>query len=113
MKITEEPKETPTTPTSEKPVEKNDKPKGNTPVPTTPVPNTPVKNSSEPNTPVENTSVKKVETDIIQKQNSESTKMLPNTGESPSMLLLTIGLTFTIIGLTILSTVAFSLFRKK
>ena len=109
LKITEEPKETPTTPTSEKPVKKNDKPKGNTPVPTTPVPNTPVKNSSEPNTPVENTSV---ENDVIQKQNSESAKTLPNTGESPSNILLTIGLTFTAIGLTILSTLAFKLLRK-
>ena len=112
LKITEEPKETPTTPTSEKPVEKNDKPKGNTPVPTTPVPNTPVKNSSEQNTPIENTKVEKVETDIIQKQNSESTKTLPNTGESPSNILLTIGLTFTAIGLTILSKLAFTLLRK-
>ena len=112
LKITEEPKETPTTPTSEKPVEKNDKPKGNTPVPTTPVPNTPVKNSSEQNTPVENTSVEKVETDVIQKQNSESTKTLPNTGESPSNILLTIGLTFTAIGLTILSKLALTLLRK-
>lgn len=112
LKITEEPKETPTTPTSEKPVEKNDKPKGNTPVPTTPVPNTPVKNFSEQNTPVENTSVEKVETDVIQKQNSESTKTLPNTGESPSNILLTIGLTFTAIGLTILSKLAFTLLRK-
>lgn len=112
LKIKEEPKETPTTPTSEKPVEKNDKPKGNTPVPTTPVPNTPVKNSSEQNTPVENTSVEKVETDIIQKQNSESAKTLPNTGESPSNILLTIGLTFTAIGLTILSKLAFTLLRK-
>lgn len=107
LKITEEPKETPTTPTSEKPVEKNDKPKGNTPVPTTPV-----KNSSEQNTPVENTSVEKVENDVIQKQNSESTKTLPNTGESPSNILLTIGLTFTAIGLTILSKLAFTLLRK-
>lgn len=105
LKITEEPKETPTTPTSEKPVEKNDKPKSNTPVPTTPVPNTPVKNSSEPNTPVENTSVEKVETDVIQKQNSESTKTLPNTGESPSALLF-------IIGLTVLSASVFTLLRK-
>lgn len=112
LKITEEPKETPTTPTSEKPVEKNDKPKGNTPVPTTPVPNTPVKNSSEPNTPVENTSVEKLETDVIQKQNSESAKTLPNTGESPSNILLTIGLTFTTIGLTILSKLALTLLRK-
>lgn len=112
LKITEEPKETPTTPTSEKPVEKNDKPKGNTPVSTTPVPNTPVKNSSEPNTPVENTSMEKVETDIIQKQNSESAKTLPNTGESPSNILLIIGLTFTAIGLTILSKLAFTLLRK-
>lgn len=109
LKITEEPKETPTTPTSEKPVEKNDKPKGNTPVPTTHVPNTPVKNSSEQNTPVENTSV---ENDVIQKQNSESEKTLPNTGESPSNILLTIGLTFTAIGLTILSKLAFTLLRK-
>lgn len=107
LKITEEPKETPTTPTSEKPVEKNDKPKGNTPVPTTPV-----KNSSEQNTPVENTSVEKVENDVIQKQNSESTKTLPNTCESPSNILLTIGLTFTAIGLTILSKLAFTLLRK-
>jgi lpxtg cell wall surface protein, collagen binding domain protein len=112
LKITEEPKETPTTPTSEKPVEKNDKPKGNTPVPTTPVPNTPVKNSSEQNTPVENTSMEKVETDVIQKQNSESTKTRPNTGESPSNILLTIGLTVTAIGLTILITLAFKLLRK-
>lgn len=100
LKITEEPKETPTTPTSEKPVEKNDKPKGNTPVPTTPVPNTPVKNSSE-----QNTSVEKVETDIIQNQNSENTKTLPNTGESPSALLF-------IIGLTVLSASVFTLLRK-
>ena len=105
LKITEEPKETPTSPTSEKPVEKNDKPKGNTPVPTTPVPNTPVKNSSEQNTSVKNTSVKKVETDIIQKQNSESTKTLPNTGESASALLF-------IIGLTVLSASVFTLLRK-
>ena len=102
LKITEEPKETPTTPTSEKPVDKNDKPKDNTPVPTTPVPNTPVKNSSEPNTPVENTSV---ENDVIQKQNSESEKTLPNTGESPSVLLF-------IIGLTVLSASVFTLLRK-
>ena len=105
LKITEEPKETPTSPTSEKPVEKNDKPKGNTPVPTTPVPNTPVKNSSEQNTSIKNTSVKKVETDIIQKQNSESTKTLPNTGESASALLF-------IIGLTVLSASVFTLLRK-
>lgn len=105
LKITEEPKETPTTPTSEKPVEKNDKPKDNTPVPITPVPNTPVKNSSEQNTPIENTSVEKVETDVIQKQNSESTKTLPNTGESPSTLLF-------IIGLTVLSASVFTLLRK-
>ena len=105
LKITEEPKETPTTPTSEKPVEKNDKPKGNTSVPTTPVPNTPVKNSSEQNTPVENTKVEKVETDVIQKQNSENTKTLPNTGESPSALLF-------IIGLTVLSASVFTLLRK-
>lgn len=102
LKITEEPKETPTTPTSEKPVEKNDKPKGNTPVPTTHVPNTPVKNSSEQNTPVENTSV---ENNVIQKQNSESEKTLPNTGESPSVLLF-------IIGLTVLSASVFTLLRK-
>lgn len=115
LKITEEPKETPTTPTSEKPVavEKNDKPKGNTPVPTTPVLTTPVKDSSEKNTPVENNSVEKVENDVIQKQKSESTKTLPNTGESPSTILLTIGLTFTVIGLTILSKLAFTLLRKK
>jgi lpxtg cell wall surface protein, collagen binding domain protein len=102
LKITEEPKETPTTPTSEKPVEKNDKPKANTPVPTIPVPNTPVKNSSEQKVPVENTSV---ENDVIQKQNSESTKTLPNTGESPSALLF-------IIGLTVLSASVFTLLRK-
>ena len=107
LKITEEPKETPTTPTSEKPVEKNHKPKDNTPVPTTPV-----KNSSEKNIPVENTKVEKVENDVIQKQNSESTKTLPNTGESSSNILLTIGLTFTTIGLTILSILAFKLLRK-
>lgn len=107
LKITEEPKETPTTPTSEKPVDKNDKPKDNTPVPTTPV-----KDSSEKNIPVENTKVEKVENDVIQKQNSENTKTLPNTGESPSNILLTIGLTFTAIGLTILSTLAFKLLRK-
>ena len=100
LKITEEPKETPTTPTSEKPVEKNDKPKGNTPVPTTPV-----KDSSEKNIPVENTKVEKVENDVIQKQNSESTKTLPNTGESSSVLLF-------IIGLTVFSASVFTLLRK-
>jgi lpxtg cell wall surface protein, collagen binding domain protein len=107
LKITEEPKETPTTPTSEKPVDKNDKPKDNTPVPTTPV-----KDSSEKNIPVENSKVEKVENDVIQKQNSENTKTLPNTGESSSNILLTIGLTFTAIGLTILSKLAFTLLRK-
>lgn len=107
LKIKEEPKETPTTPTSEKPVDKNDKPKDNTPVPTTPV-----KDSSEKNIPVENSKVEKVETDIVQKQNSESAKTLPNTGESASNILLTIGLTFTTIGLTILSKLAFKLLRK-
>lgn len=86
MKITEEPKETPTSPTS---VEKDNKPKENTPVPTTPVSHY-----------------------VSQEQSSENKQMLPNTGESPSTLLLTIGLTFIIIGLTILSTVAFSIFRK-
>ena len=86
LKITEEPKETPTSPTS---VEKDNKPKENTPVPTTPVSNY-----------------------VSQEQSSENKQMLPNTGESPSTLLLTIGLTFIIIGLTILSTVAFSIFRK-
>lgn len=86
LKITEEPKETPTTPTS---VEKDNKPKENTPVPTTPVSNY-----------------------VSQEQSSENKQMLPNTGESPSNILLTIGLTFIIIGLTILSTVAFSIFRK-
>lgn len=107
LKIMEEPKETPTTPTSEKPVDKNNEPKENTSVTTTPV-----KDSSEKNIPVENTKVEKVENDVIQKQNSESTKTLPNTGESPSNILLTIGLTFTTIGLTILSTLAFKLLRK-
>ena len=87
LKITEEPKETPTSPTS---VEKDNKPKENTPAPTTPVSNY-----------------------VSQEQSSENKQMLPNTGESPSTLLLTIGLTFIIIGLTILSTVAFSIFRKK
>lgn len=86
LKITEEPKETPTSPTS---VEKDNKPKENTPAPTTPVSNY-----------------------VSQEQSSENKQMLPNTGESPSTLLLTIGLTFIIIGLTILSTVAFSIFRK-
>ena len=86
LKITEEPKETPTPPTS---VEKDNKPKENTPAPTTPVSNY-----------------------VSQEQSSENKQMLPNTGESPSTLLLTIGLTFIIIGLTILSTVAFSIFRK-
>lgn len=102
LKITEEPKETPTNSST---VEKHNKPKENTSVPTTPVPNTPVKNSSEQNTSVKNTSVKKVETDIIQKQNSESTKTLPNTGESASALLF-------IIGLTVLSASVFTLLRK-
>lgn len=102
LKITEEPKETPTNSST---VEKHNKPKENTPVPTTPVANTPVKNSSEQNTSVKNTSVKKVETDIIQKQNSESTKTLPNTGESASALLF-------IIGLTVLSASVFTLLRK-
>lgn len=86
LKITEEPKETPTSPTS---VEKDNKPKENTPAPTTPVSNY-----------------------VSQEQSSENKQMLPNTGESPSTLLLTIGLTVIIIGLTILSTVAFSIFRK-
>ena len=86
LKITEEPKETPTSPTS---VEKDNKPKENTPAPTTPVSNY-----------------------VSQEQSSENKQMLPNTGESPSTLLLTIGLTFITIGLTILSTVAFSIFRK-
>lgn len=86
LKIIEEPKETPTSPTS---VEKDNKPKENTPAPTTPVSNY-----------------------VSQEQSSENKQMLPNTGESPSTLLLTIGLTFIIIGLTILSTVAFSIFRK-
>ena len=86
LKITEEPKETPTSPTS---VEKDNKPKENTPAPTTSVSNY-----------------------VSQEQSSENKQMLPNTGESPSTLLLTIGLTFIIIGLTILSTVAFSIFRK-
>lgn len=86
LKITEEPKETPTSPTS---VEKDNKSKENTPAPTTPVSNY-----------------------VSQEQSSENKQMLPNTGESPSTLLLTIGLTFIIIGLTILSTVAFSIFRK-
>lgn len=86
LKIMEEPKETPTSPTS---VEKDNKPKENTPVPTTPVSHY-----------------------VSQEQSSENKQMLPNTGESPSTLLLTIGLTFIIIGLTILSTVAFSIFRK-
>ena len=86
LKITEEPKETPTDSSN---IEKHNKPKENTPVPTTPVSNY-----------------------VSQEQNSENKQMLPNTGESPSTLLLTIGLTFIIIGLTILSTVAFSIFRK-
>ena len=86
LKITEEPKETPTFPTS---IEKDNKPKENTPVPTTPVSNY-----------------------VSQEQSSENKQMLPNTGESPSNILLAIGLTFIIIGLTILSTVAFSIFRK-
>ena len=86
LKITEEPKETPTNSST---IEKDDKPKENTPVPTTPVSNY-----------------------VSQEQSSENKQMLPNTGESPSTLLLTIGLTFIIIGLTILSTVAFSIFRK-
>ena len=104
LKITEEPKETPTTPTSEKPVDKNDKPKDNTPVPNT-NPTTPVKDSSEKNTPVENTSVEKIENDVIQKQESESTKTLPYTGESSSTLLF-------IIGLTVLSASVVTLLRK-
>lgn len=86
LKITEEPKETPTNSST---IEKHNKPKENTPVPTTPVSNY-----------------------VSQEQSSENKQMLPNTGESSSTLLLTIGLTFIIIGLTILSTVAFSLFRK-
>lgn len=86
LKITEEPKETPTNSST---IEKHNKPKENTPVPTTPVSNY-----------------------VSQEQGSENKQMLPNTGESPSTLLLTIGLTFIIIGLTLISTVAFSLFRK-
>ena len=64
-----------------------------------------MKDSSEKNTPVENTSVEKVKNDVIQKQKSESTKTLPNTGKSPSILLL-------IIGLTILSASVITLLRK-
>ena len=86
LKITEDPKETPTNSST---IEKHNKPKENTPVPTTPVSHY-----------------------VSQEQNSENKQMLPNTGESPSNILLTIGLTFIIIGLTILSTVAFSIFRK-
>ena len=79
LKITEEPKETPTNSST---VEKHNKPKENTPVPTTPVLHS-----------------------VSQEQNSEHKSMLPNTGESPSILLL-------IIGLTILSASIITLLRK-
>ena len=79
LKITEEPKETPTNSSI---VEKHNKPKENTPVPTTPVLHS-----------------------VSQEQNSEHKSMLPNTGESQSVLLF-------IIGLTILSTSLVALFRK-
>ena len=80
LKITEEPKETPTNSST---VEKHNKPKENTPVPTTPVSHS-----------------------VSQEQNSKHKPMLPNTGESQSVLLF-------IIGLTILSTSISTLLRKK
>lgn len=86
LKITEEPKETPTDSST---IEKHNKPKENTPVPTTPVSNY-----------------------VSQEQSSENKQMLPNTGESPSVLLLTTGFLFLITGLTILSALLVRLFRK-
>ena len=80
LKITEEPKETPTNSST---VEKHNKPKENTPVPTTPVSHS-----------------------VSQEQNSKHKPMLPNTGESQSVLLF-------IIGLTILSASISTLLRKK
>ena len=80
LKITEEPKETPTKSST---IEKHNKPKENTPVPTTPVSHS-----------------------VSQEQNSEHKPMLPNTGESQSVLLL-------IIGLTILSASIITLLRKE
>lgn len=80
LKIMEEPKETPTNSST---VEKHNKPKENTPVPTTPVSHS-----------------------VSQEQNSEHKSMLPNTGESQSVLLF-------IIGLTILSASISTLLRKK
>ena len=80
LKITEEPKETPTNSST---VEKHNKPKENTLVPTTPVSHY-----------------------VSQEQNSEHKPMLPNTGESQSVLLF-------IIGLTILSASISTLLRKK
>ena len=80
LKITEEPKETPTNSST---VEKHNKPKENTLVPTTPVSHS-----------------------VSQEQNSEHKPMLPNTGESQSVLLF-------IIGLTILSASISTLLRKK
>ena len=79
LKITEEPKKTPTNSST---VEKHNKPKENTPVPTTPVLHS-----------------------VSQEQNSEHKSMLPNTGESQSVLLF-------IIGFTILSTSLVALFHK-
>lgn len=79
LKITEEPKETPTNSST---VEKHNKPKENTLVPTTPVSHS-----------------------VSQEQNSEHKPMLPNTGESQSVLLF-------IIGLTILSASISTLLRK-
>ena len=79
LKIKEEPKETPTKSST---IEKHNKPKENTPVPTTPVSHY-----------------------VSQEQSSEQKPMLPNTGESSSVLLF-------IIGLTVLSASVFTLLRK-
>ena len=112
LKITEEPKETPTdssnkkenpnkpsipkeTPTKSSTIEKHNKPKENTPVPNTSV------------TPVSTTSVSHYvsQEQDSEEQISEQKPMLPNTGESSSVLLF-------IIGLTVLSASVFTLLRK-
>lgn len=86
LKIKEEPKETPTESST---IEKHNKPKENTPVPTTPMSHY-----------------------VSQKQSPKNKPMLPNTGESSSVLLLTTGFLFLATGLTILSMLLVRLFRK-
>lgn len=109
LKITEEPKETPTdssnkkeTPTNSSTIEKHNKPKEYTPVPITSI------------TQVSTTSVSNYvsQEQGSEEQISEHKPMLPNTGESLSVLLLIIGLTTFAVGFTILSTSLITLLRK-